>query len=90
MIAKRLAVYAGTIPMSLLGYKLKQKDDIIIAKMKYNRWRNLKIKSKQMLFLKDFNIYLGKFFESGDYGPEMIKLLRIILDGESIPYKGSF
>ena len=90
MIAKRLAVYAGTIPMSLLGYKLKEKDDILIAKMKYNRWRNLKIKSKQMLFLKDFNIYLGKFFESGDYGPEMIKLLRIILDGESIPYKGSF
>ena len=52
MIAKRLAVYAGTIPMSLLGYKLKQKDDILIAKMKYNRWRNLKIKSKQ----KQYNI----------------------------------
>ena len=60
MIAKRMAVYAGTIPMSLLGFKLKEKDDIIIAKMKYNRWRNLK-SSQRNSFFKDFNVYLGNF-----------------------------
>ena len=33
---------------------------------------------------------LGEFFYSGDYGPEMIKLLRVVLDGERIPYQGYF
>jgi hypothetical protein len=90
MVAKRIALYGATIPVSLLGYKLKQKDDILIAKMKYDRWKGLREHARQQVFLKDFSLRLGKFFESGDYGPEMIKLLRIVLDGERIPYEGYF
>mgnify|MGYP003331022604 CR=1 FL=1 len=40
--------------------------------------------------LKEFTAELGEFFYSGDYGPEMIKLLRVVLDGERVPYKGHF
>ena len=58
--------------------------------MKYDRWKTLKEYARQRFFLKDFSEKIGKFFESGDYGPEMIKLLRIVLNGEKIPYEGYF
>ena len=93
-VLKRMAVYAGTIPMSMLGSKLKEKDDILVAMMKYQRWMELKKRARYPgntdKSLKEFTEELGEFFYSGDYGPEMIKLLRVVLDGEKIPYQGYF
>ena len=85
-IAKSLVVYAGTLPLSATGTKLKAKDSIFVAKMKYSRWKKLKYietKGPQKLTRE-----LGEFFNSGDYGPEMIKLLRVVLDKEDVPYSG--
>ena len=33
---------------------------------------------------------LGRFFDSGDYGPEMVQLLRNVLVGEKISIAGKF
>ncbi|TDJ03792.1 MAG: hypothetical protein E2O68_09395 [Deltaproteobacteria bacterium] len=87
MIAKRIFTYAGTLPLSATGTKLREKDDIFVAKMKYSRWK--KLKKHQAKGPKKLSRELGEFFNSGDYGPEMIKLLRVVLDGEKIPYSGS-
>lgn len=87
MIAARVAAYAGTLPLSATGTKLREKDDIFVAKMKYSRWK--KLKKYEARGPKKLSRELGKFFNSGDYGPEMIKLLRVVLDGERIPYRGS-
>jgi hypothetical protein len=87
MIAKRIAAYAGTLPLSAAGTKLREKDDIFVAKMKYSRWK--KLKEYVSKGPKKLSRELGEFFNSGDYGPEMIKTLRVVLDREKIPYSGS-
>jgi hypothetical protein len=86
-IAARLAVYGLTIPLSALGIRLPEKDDILIAKMKYSRWKKIKEFKNNP---EKLSHALGKFFESGDYGPEMVRILRIVLVGEKIAINGSF
>ncbi len=86
-IAARLAVYGLTIPVSALGARLPEKDDIIVAKIKYSRWKKLKEFINEP---KKLSRALGKFFDSGDYGPEMVKLLRNVLVGEKISMAGKF
>ena len=86
-IAARLAVYGLTIPVSALGTRLPEKDDIIIAKIKQSRWKKLKRFINQP---KKLSHALGRFFDSGDYGPEMVQLLRNVLVGEKISIAGKF
>ena len=56
----------------------KKKDDIIVAKIKYSRWKKLKSYTDDPTKISHA---LGKFFQSGDYGPEMVRLLRIVMIG---------
>lgn len=84
LLAKSIGIYAGTIPVTLVGAKFPPKDIIIIASIKYNLWK--KLKEKYLLDPKTLGKALANFFNSGDYGPEMIKLLRVALAGEKIPY----
>ncbi len=83
-IAKAVTIYMGTLPVTLVGSKFPAKDSIIIASIKYNLWKDLK--DKQLLGAKELTEALSKFFKTGDYGPEMVRLLRIVNDGEKIPY----
>ncbi len=84
LIAKSVGIYASTLPVTLVGAKFPPKDIIIMASLKYSLWKKLKEQ-----YLEDPRV-LGKaltiFFNSGDYGPEMVKLLRVVLSGEKIPY----
>lgn len=85
LIAARVATFALTLPASALGFKLKEKDDILVANIKHERWKRLR---KYLHNPKKLAKKLGKFFDSGDYGPEIIRLLRVVLKGEKIPYSG--
>jgi hypothetical protein len=85
LIAKAVGIYMGTVPVTIVGSKFPSKDNIIIASIKYNLW--IKLKNALLRGPKELTEELGKFFKSGDYGPEMVKLLRVVLDGEKVPYK---
>ena len=86
-VAARLAVYGLTIPVTALGTRLPEKDDIIVAMIKYSRWKKLKILPDDPETISNA---LGKFFESGDYGPEMVRILRMVLVNQEVGIKGSF
>lgn len=88
LIAGRLAVYAATLPVTMLGQRLDAKDDVIVANIKHSRWIHLK--NELLKGPKVFAKELGKFFDSGDYGSEMINLLRVISGNKKNPFKGSF
>jgi hypothetical protein len=85
LIAKSIGIYAGTLPVTLVGEKFPPKDSIIIASIKHSRWE--KLKDEYLFGPERFAKALADFFNSGDYGPEMIKLIRLVLSGEKIPYK---
>ncbi len=84
-LAKSIAIYATTMPVSIIGQKFPPKDAILIASIKQSRWE--KLKEDYLKGPKEFVKALGNFFNIGDYGPEMIKLLRVVLSGEKIPFK---
>jgi|GEM_PF-4920306 len=86
-IMKRLATYVGTLPLSMAGEKFPKKDDILVANIKHERWKKLKKHLKTGA--KKFNEKLAMFFNSGDYGPEMIKLLRVVFPKIKVPYAGT-
>jgi hypothetical protein len=86
-ITQRLATYVGTLPLSMAGEKFPKKDDILVANLKRERWKRLKKHLKEGP--KKFNEKMAKFFNSGDYGSEMIKLLRVVLPKTQIPYSGT-
>lgn len=86
-ITQRLVIYAGTIPLSMAGEKFPKKDDILVANLKHLRWKRLKKDLKKGP--QKLNEKLAQFFNSGDYGSEMIKLLRVILPKTKIPYSGA-
>jgi len=85
-ITQRLAIYAGTIPLSMAGAKFPKKDDILVANLKHLRWKSLK--KHLRTGPQKFNEQLAHFFNSGDYGIEMIKLLRVIFPNIKVPYSG--
>ncbi len=85
LIAKSVGVYMGTLPITLVGSKFPAKDAIIIASIKFNYWK--KLKEANLKGAKELSQALGNFFNSGDYGHEMVHLLRIVNKGEKIPYK---
>jgi hypothetical protein len=85
LIAKSVGIYMGTLPLTLVGSKFPPKDAIIIASIKFNYWK--KLKENYLKGIKELSQALGNFFNSGDYGHEMVYLLRIANRGEKIPYK---
>jgi len=86
-ISQRLGTYAGTIPLSMVGEKFPKKDDILVANIKHLRWKHLKKDFKKGP--KKFNERLAMFFNAGDYGPEMVKLLRVVNPNIKVPYSGT-
>lgn len=85
LMAKSVGIYMGTLPVTLIGSKFPPKDNIIIASIKLYHWK--KLKEAYLKGAKDLSRALGNFFNSGDYGHEMVYLLRIVNKGEKIPYK---
>jgi hypothetical protein len=84
LIAKSVGIYSVTLPVTLVGAKFPPKDIILIASLKYSLWK--KLKDQYLTNPRELGKALANFFNSGDYGPEMIKLLRVVLSGEKIPY----
>lgn len=88
LMAGRLAVYAATLPVSIVGGRLDAKDDVLVANIKYERWHRLKNEFQKGP--KEFSKALGNFLNSGEYGSEMVKLIRYVLIDEEINTQGSF